>query len=1108
MRKVLLSLTVLLFLGSWQAMGQCGTVSLIGEFTGWADDHMMTRNPDNPAEFTTIIMLSDDDDTSDPPDGIVEMKFRENKDWAVNWGSAEFPSGTGEQDGSNIPVPVGIYYVTFNCSTAAYTFTQTGGNISLIGEFNGWADDHYLDRSPMDFDQYFTTLTLVDNGDTPDDTVEVKFRQNADWGTNWGNTDFPTGQGVINGPNIKVPTGTYSVMFEWTSDTTCNYNFTSTCGTISMIGEFNGWSADYPMMRSPVDPDTWYAILSLDNETADGSDPPDGIAELKFRMDGDWAVNWGSADFPSGTGTQDGANIPVPLDGTGLTTDYNVMFNCATGAYTFLASSGQISMIGAFNDWNGDVDMYRDPAVPNVWHLTRSWFEDSEVKFRENHDWTVNWGNSDWPTGTGLDNGPNIPLVAGTYDVTFNWNTLEYSFTPNNDVCGEILVYAFFDPENPTAVNMVRDPMHPSQFNLTYNFTSSTTMFFKMDDGQAISNDNIWGGVFPCGNGVHDVTQILNVPGGKYDISFNCQSGDFCFTRLGNAVIANKVFDINVDGNLNDSDWDLNQNISRIVDGTATDDVNTVDFGVTYNDTYLFVGMNITDAILGSEESGELFVDGDKSGGAYDDHDLYVRFSGAGVEVIEGPDGYTVDPSEFGFMITGTGYSAEVAIRWADLGVTPEEGGQIGFDVIIHDDDDPLTPGTDYAMAWNGDLNNYTTTSGFGDLVLGSLSCGCISVYNETIGDVILQNPTDMPTTYVGTYNLDDAYDLVFRKDEQGTVTWATDSWPTGTAVLGGPAIPGEAGKVRVTFDCLSGEYNFDAEAVVPDEGIALSNYTDTPATIDGDLSEYSLDYDCEIQTTTGQTNNNEVTWGSRWDKNNLYVGVKVVDGAIIVASVNPWENDAIEFYVDGNNDKDGTYDADYDTQLIMDVDTTGLWIKADGVQIEDYEAVLVETSDGYNVEMRLSWADFGFAPGRGRVMGWSLGNNDTDTPDVTREYQTVWYGTGANWNNTALLGDMQLANGPYYFAQGFDEDVLYNANILLYPNPTNGNVFIQSIDNVFTGDVSILVADISGRVIMSTKDNLSSTIQLSTGNLNSGIYFVNVLGQDGKRAVKKLIVQ
>lgn len=51
---------------------------------------------------------------------------------------------------------------------------------------------------------------------------------------------------------------------------------------------------------------------------------------------------------------------------------------------------------------------------------------DGEMKFRENNDWTVNYGD------TGLDgtleiNGDNIPVTAGTYKIVMNLNDLTYT---------------------------------------------------------------------------------------------------------------------------------------------------------------------------------------------------------------------------------------------------------------------------------------------------------------------------------------------------------------------------------------------------------------------------------------------------------------------------------------------------------------------------------------------------------------------------------------------------------------------------------------------------------------------------------------------------------
>jgi hypothetical protein len=478
MMKKLLFLFSVILVFSWQAMSQCGYISLIGEFSGWADDLVMMRDYENPDQFTVFLTLNDAHDTD--TNGIVEMKFRENMEWDVNWGSTDFPTGTGEPGGENIPVPldtVGIttdYIVTFNCSTGEYSFTHVWGAIGLVGEINEWG----------------------------------------------------------------------------------------------------GTGPDHALTRDPNDPDLWTTIISLDT-TSSYYDPPD-IVDLKFRENSDWAVNWGGDEFPADTGYQDGPNILVPIDTAALSTDYYITFNAATGDYVFTETSGPISMIGAFNGWNGDVPMNRDASDPDAWTLTRSWYEDSEVKFRENADWTVNWGNSTFPTGTGEPNGANIPLTAGAYDVSFKTSTLAYEFVENTDVCGEIGLIGDFNnwgtPENtedpPTDAWMLRDPMYPSQFYLNYNFTGSTNLWFR-EDADILFND-VWGGEFPADIGVQGVeAPYIAVPGGKYDITFNCQSKEFSFTRLGSSVSAPEVFAIEVDGVLNETDWSISQNVAQVVDGTA-----------------------------------------------------------------------------------------------------------------------------------------------------------------------------------------------------------------------------------------------------------------------------------------------------------------------------------------------------------------------------------------------------------------------------------------------------------------------------------------------------------------------------------------------------------
>ncbi len=236
---------------------------------------------------------------------------------------------------------------------------------------------------------------------------------------------------------------------------------------------------------------------------------------------------------------------------------------------------------------------------------------------------------------------------------------------------------------------------------------------------------------------------------------------------------------------------------------------------------------------------------------------------------------------------------------------------------------------------------------------------------------------------------------LVFRKDLQATVQWASPDFPEGTAVLAGDPIPATTGRYRVTFDCLSGVYTFHREPA--GDGVAYAERTESAPAIDGDLTEYTLGYNSNILATGTGPINNTVTWGALWDTYNLYFGVKIVD-AVVEGGANPWDSDAIEYYIDGNHDSDGAYDSDFDTQLIQDftsnstVDTV-LWVKADGVPVTNYDAKWLPTTDGFNLELRLGWDNFDFAPGKGRTIGFSLGNNDSDNGTGPRLPEClVWY--------------------------------------------------------------------------------------------------------------------
>ena len=91
--------------------------------------------------------------------------------------------------------------------------------------------------------------------------------------------------------------------------------------------------------------------------------------------------------------------------------------------FTLSSHATSISMIGdALSGWGTDVAMTSTDGV----HFTLSnyTFTGGSAKFRQDASWDRNWGASNFPSGTGTSGGNNIGVLAGTYNVAFNLNTL------------------------------------------------------------------------------------------------------------------------------------------------------------------------------------------------------------------------------------------------------------------------------------------------------------------------------------------------------------------------------------------------------------------------------------------------------------------------------------------------------------------------------------------------------------------------------------------------------------------------------------------------------------------------------------------------------------
>jgi len=308
--------------------------------------------------------------------------------------------------------------------------TSQSQTISLIGDaVGGWADANDVDMTDAGGGNYtLSNQTLLGGG--------LKFRQDNAWTNNWGGTDFPSGTGVFNsGDNIPTIAGTYNITFNLN---TLAFNFENvvTYPEIGIIGTaVNGGSTTDENMATTDGVDYFINNITLIGGNA------------HFRQDDAETVNWSSTSFPSGTGTQNGGDIPVTA-GT-----YNITFNITTGAYSF--DYLVISLIGAFNGWAADADL---STTDGENYMLDDFIiaADGELKFRQNHDWGTSWGGSGFPSGT--VGGANISALAGTYDVTFNRLTTAYTFldvtlSTEDFSASSINIFSFEDKLNIKGLN-------------------------------------------------------------------------------------------------------------------------------------------------------------------------------------------------------------------------------------------------------------------------------------------------------------------------------------------------------------------------------------------------------------------------------------------------------------------------------------------------------------------------------------------------------------------------------------------------------------------------------------------------------------------------------
>ncbi len=209
-------------------------------------------------------------------------------------------------------------------------------------------------------------------------------------------------------------------------------------------------------------------------------------------------------------------------------------------------------------------------------------------------------------------------------------------------------------------------------------------------------------------------------------------------------------------------------------------------------------------------------------------------------------------------------------------------------------------------------------------------------------------------------------------------------------------ATNGDQGTTRITVDANG----FDASGRV----VA---YYGSPDSIDGDIEEdWKLAEPVKFTKNSSGSTDTTVTMRVLWDDKAVYFLAEVKDANISDASGNVYEKDSVEFFLDQDNKRSGTYEGD-DSQFRINFKNER---SADHGDLTNLYSAAKTVAGGYVIEGRVALSEY---PANGKVMGMEGQINDA-TGSTRIATLNIFDTTGTAYQDTSKFGQMLLTGkGP-----------------------------------------------------------------------------------------------
>ena len=390
------------------------------------------------------------------------------------WGNNEFSVPAGETqapEAAELPLVAGggdniaaytthrFYSLTLDKATPKVTKNFSFNSLGVIGDATptGWDADTDMQFN-ADKQRFYVDLTLIDG--------KIKFRADDAWDVNWGGAEGVLSAG---GADIAVTAGDYRIYVNLNDPANPTYELnkgmygkeepvggSTTPDTPEpeptpvvgwgLVGEYNGWGAEADVMLASDG-----TFLTAKGVALSG--------QVKFRKDGDWAVNFGAPGEVEPVEIAVNTELELVANGKNFTIaegTYDVYLDEANAKAWFIndgsypgggaaPEASEWGIVGQVNGWAApDITMYKT-ATEGLFVAYKVEMPDGGFKIRANGVWddTANYGLAaagpvevDHAYDLICSGGSgDMTLVAGTYDIWFDLtNTKVYIMTPGKPI--------------------------------------------------------------------------------------------------------------------------------------------------------------------------------------------------------------------------------------------------------------------------------------------------------------------------------------------------------------------------------------------------------------------------------------------------------------------------------------------------------------------------------------------------------------------------------------------------------------------------------------------------------------------------------------------------